>query len=175
MARPRSYEECLADRQTIRKRGGTPRALPAALEPARQAFVADVASAVVSEDPAAALEQAITKAAAQIITQAIQALEAEEPGGRTTPAVTTRQEDHAMDATEYITKGGTTWPLIEARAAERVAKTVGTMTREERAKAVSDLLATKEGAALYSRYCEEQEQVAKRHARSRLAPPDGVR
>jgi hypothetical protein len=118
------------------------------------------------------VNEAVAAIVAKVLRDALADVTASGPSP--TPAMNTRPEEPTMDATDYITKGGTAWQLIEARAAQRVAKTAGTMTRAERAKAVSDLLATKEGAALYSRYCEEQEQVAKRHARSRLAPPDGV-
>jgi hypothetical protein len=46
---------------------------------------------------------------------------------------------------EYVTKGGTTWQLIEARSAQHVGKALVTMTSHGRAKAVSEFLATAEG------------------------------
>jgi hypothetical protein len=168
MTHPPTFEEAFERSQQIRKRGGTPPALLADLEAAQRAFETAIVASVGAADPAAAQDAAVREVVSQIIAKVMADVTA---SGRSPAVAKRRAEDHAMDPTDYITKGGTAWQAIETAAAQRVSKRLGTMTPVEKAQAIDAFLATEAGAALYAAYVAEQEGVVTKHRRSRLDPP----
>lgn len=151
-------------RQTIRK-GETPAPLPHPLELVQKQCEINVLKHVLAEDPAA-MERTIIEAGLHVYNAAVAKVQAEIETAAA-PVRTTRQEDQMeTSVAAYIAKGGNEWAAIE-RAAVKSAK-----RGETPEAAVTRYLQTAEGRKAYQRYLDEQEQVAKRHRQSRLAPPD---
>ena len=165
MTRPRTFQECLADRRQIRKRGGVPPPIPPDLEPARAAFETAVLKSVLADDPDAALAAAIQAATDAVIAKAFADVTAEITAASTPPPRPARPTP--TPAADVLKGGGNAWSQIETGAATLAGTTPGRLTKTALAQAVSAFLETADGKKLYTAYLAETDAAAAAQARQR--------